>query len=89
MIPGGFIITADYEYTNYSALNNTTSSYYDFLKAAVYYRKKGSPWEFKVAGNNLLNTESIRRDSFSDNVISTYQYFVQPRYLMLTAKFDL
>lgn len=89
VIPGGFIITADYEYTDYHAKDNETSSYYDFLKAAIYYRKDDSPWEFKIAGNNLLNTESIRRDSFSDNVISTYQYFVQPRYVMFTAKFDL
>lgn len=89
VIPGGFIVTADYEYTDYHAKNNPTSSYYDFLKAAIYYRKEGSAWEFKLAGNNLLNTEYIRRDSFSDNVISTYQYFVQPRYVLLSAKFDL
>jgi hypothetical protein len=88
-IVGDFVLVADYTYNNYQADNSQISSEYDFLNTSVYYRKSGSPWEFKVAGNNLLNTEYIRRDSFDDNVISTYQYFVQPRYFMFTVMYDL
>ena len=89
IIPGGFVVIADYSYTNYQSDGNTSNSSYDFLNAAVYYRKDKSPWEFKLSGNNLLNTESIRSDSFSDNIISTYEYFVQPAYLMVSVKYDL
>ena len=83
------MFVADYTYNKYQSANSEVVSEYDFLNASLYYRQPGSAWEFKLAGNNLLNTESIRRDSFDDNVISTYQYFVQPRYFMLTVMYDL
>ena len=86
---GGLVFVADYTYNKYQSANSEVKSEYDFLNASLYYRRPGSAWEFKLAGNNLLNTESIRRDSFNDNVISTYQYFVQPRYFMLTVMYDL
>jgi hypothetical protein len=89
LVFGGFMFVADYDYNNYQTGDSEVSSEYDFLNASLYYRKKGSAWEFKLAGDNLLNTEYIRRDSFDDNAISTYQYFVQPRYFMLTVMYDL
>ena len=89
LVFGGFMFVADYEYNNYRTGGSEVSSEYDFLNASLYYRKKGSAWEFKLEGDNLLNTESIRRDSFDDNAISTYQYFVQPRYFMFSVMYDL
>ena len=89
VFPKGFLFAAEYIYTDYRSSNNVTNSQYDFLNAALYYRKKGSDWEFKLSGENLLNTEYIRKDSFNDNVISTYQYYVQPRYVLVSAKYDL
>ena len=86
---GDFMLIADYTYNKYKTENSDLSSEYDFLNASLYYRKNGSPWEFKLAGDNLLNTEFIRRDSFNDNLISTYKYFVQPRYFILTVMYDL
>ena len=53
------------------------------------YRKKSSPWEFKASVWNLFDTQAIRRDSFSENLISTFSYLVQPRYGLLTVKYDL
>jgi hypothetical protein len=88
-VMGSFLLAVDYTYTNYKTKQSLTSSTYDFLKAAIYYRKEGSDWEFKLSGTNLLNTEEIRRDSFSNNMISTYKYFVQPRTILLSVKFDL
>ena len=85
----GFSFTADFQYNEYKNQNGGTRSYYDFLDASLYYQKEESPWEFKLSGLNLLNTTSIRQDSFSDNLIGTYEYFVQPRYFMLSVKYDL
>ncbi|UTW67865.1 TonB-dependent receptor [bacterium SCSIO 12643] len=89
VLPKGLILLAEYTYTDYRGSNNKTNSQYDFLDATLYYRKPGSPWEFKLTSKNILNTQYIRRDQFSDNIISTYQYYVQPRYVLLSAKYDL
>ncbi len=84
-----FTLVADYEYNAYRNRDGGTSSNYDFLNASLYFQKEDSKWEFKLSGMNLLNTTSIRRDSFSGNLISTYEYFVQPRYFIFSAKYNL
>ena len=85
----GFSFIADYEYNDYKNRNGSTQSTYDFLNASLYYQKEDSHWEFKISGLNLLNTVSIRRDSFSNNLISTFEYLVQPRYVVLGIKYEL
>lgn len=84
-----FTITANYEYTHYYNDTRTSDNEYDFLSADIMYRPKDSKWEFKVGGTNLLNTTSLNDDSF--NQLSTYtsRYRVQPRYLLLTIKYNL
>jgi len=84
-----FTVTANYEYTHYYNDTRTSDNEYDFLSADVMYRAKDSHWEFKVGGTNLLNTTSLNSDSF--NQLSTYtsRYRVQPRYLLLTVKYNL
>ena len=89
VIPGGFVLIAEYIYTHYQSNSNTSNNSYAFLNGALYYRKTNSAWEFKLAGNNLLSTEFTRQDSFTDNIISTYSYFVQPMVLMFTVKYAL
>jgi len=84
-----FTLTADYEYNRYQNKATNTSSTFDFLNAAIVYQKQGSPWEFKTSVFNALNTRSIRRDSFNESLISTFEYFVQKRYMLFTVKYDL
>lgn len=84
-----FSFIADYQYNDYKNRNGSTQSNYDFLNASLYYQKEDSPWEFRLSGLNLLNTTSIRRDSFSNNLISTFEYFVQPQYFILGVKYEL
>ena len=84
-----FAITVDYEYNEYNNQEGGISSYYDFLNAAVFFEKGDSPWEIKLSGLNLLNTASIRQDAFSENLISTFEYFVQPRYFLISVKYSL
>lgn len=83
----GFRLDTDYAYNKYVGQMQRTT--FDMLDASLSYRKGKSPWEFKVQGFNLLDTRTIRQDSFSDNLISTYAYYIQQRYGLFTVKFDL
>ena len=85
----GFRLDISYEYNRYKNKDQGVTSTFDVLDASLSYRKKESPWEFKLHGLNLLNTSEVRRDSFTNNLISTYSYFIQPRYAIATIKFDL
>lgn len=85
----GFAITADYEYNDYKNRDGGVNSTFDFFNAALYYQKEDSKWEFKISGMNLLNTTTIRQDSFSNNLISTLEYAVQPRYFLASIKYEL
>lgn len=85
----GLRLNADYTYNTYLNRAAGTQSDFDFLNAFLTYRRKSSPWEFKLSVWNMLDTRSIRRDSFNENLISTFSYLVQPRYGLLTLKYDL
>ncbi len=84
-----FTFMADYTYNDYRNTNGTTASTFDFLNASLYFREGKSPWEFSLKARNLLNTDIIRQDGFSDFLISTTQYYVLPRYLTAGVKYDL
>ena len=85
----GLKLNADYTYNAYLNKGSNTQSHYEFLNAFLSYQGKSSPWEFRASVWNILDTQAIRRDSFSENLISTYSYWVQPRYGLLTVKYDL
>ena len=84
----GFTFEADYQYNNYVSPNNPNRTF-EIVDAELRYRKEGSAWEFKVEGMNLFNTTGIRQDSFSESLISTYEFFIQKRYYMASVMFDL
>lgn len=83
-----FTFEVDYEYNSYVSQTSPTQQF-DLLDAELRFRKEGSPWEFKVEGMNLMNTTGIRRDSFTDSLISTYEYFIQKRYWLFSVMYDL
>lgn len=84
-----FSFNAEYEYNHYYDRDDTTDNEYDFLSASLIYQKKDSKWEYRLAATNLLNTTSLNSDSFSQFVTSTSQYRVQPRYIILSLKYNL
>lgn len=84
-----FSAEADYSFSDYASEDGATQSSFDFLNAALYFQKKDSKWEFSLRGLNLLGTENIRQDAFSDNLISTTQTTVLPRYVLLGVKYGL
>ncbi|HLA55136.1 MAG TPA: TonB-dependent receptor [Flavobacterium sp.] len=85
-----FSFVAEYEFYHY--INRGISSVdnqYDFLNASLIYQKKDSKWEYKLAATNLLNTTSLNDDSYSQLYTTTSQYVVQPRYVILSVKYNL
>jgi hypothetical protein len=82
-------LDTEYAFNKYLNKNQNQETSFDVLDATLNYRKGKSPWEFKLQGLNLLDTRSVRRDSFSDNLISTYSYAIQQRYGLFTIKYDL
>ena len=85
----GLRLDADYAFNKYVNQSQNQDTSFDILDVSLSYRKKKSPWEFKVQGLNLLDTRSVRRDSFSDNLISTFAYDIQQRYGLFTVMYDL
>ena len=85
----GLKLEADYTYSAYLNQAVGTRSDFDFLNAYLSYQGNKSPIEVKLSVWNLADTRAIRRDSFSESVVSTFSYLVQPRYALLTLKYDL
>jgi hypothetical protein len=85
----GFKLVADYTYSAYLNQAMGTRSDFDFLNTFLIYQGAKSPWEIKLSVWNIADTRAIRRDSFSESVVSTFSYLVQPRYALLTLKYDL
>ena len=64
---------------------------YDFLSASLIYQKKNSKWEYKLSGTNILDTKSLNNNSFNQiaGISNFSSYFVQPRYIILSLKYNL
>ncbi len=83
-----YTFRTDYSYNNYGIAGGIRTTF-DFLNASLEYQRKSSPWMFSVEGLNLLNTEIIREDGLSNNLISTTAYTVLPRYILFGVRYDL
>ncbi len=85
-----FSFVAEYEYYHYSNNNKTVNNEYDFLSTSLIYQKtKDSKLEYKISATNLLNTKTLNDDSFTQFSTRTSQYTVQPRYIILSLKYNL
>lgn len=83
-----FVFKADYSYFNYRNETETINNY-SFLDASLAYQKKDSKWEYRLGVTNILDTKSLNQDNSSVGLISTSEYFIQPRYAVLSVKYDL
>ena len=85
-----FSFVSEYEYYHYTNNNKTVNNEYDFLSASLIYQKtKASKLEYKVAVTNLLNTNILNDDSFTQFSTRTSQYTIQPRYIIFSLKYNL
>lgn len=86
----GFTFTADWSYYNYTNADDTVQNEYSFLEASLFYRGEDSKWEFRLDGSNLLNVDSLNRDSFVENLsTTTTEFFVMPRIVMFSVLYNL
>ncbi len=86
-----FSFTSEYNfYHNYNK-SKSIDSEYDFLTASLIYQEKDSKWEWKLSGTNLLDTKSLDTNSFSQlgGTSNFSSYRVQPRYVILSLKYNL
>ncbi|NJM79510.1 MAG: TonB-dependent receptor [Flavobacterium sp.] len=86
-----FSFVSDYSFYHNRNKDKTIDSEYDFLTASLVYQKKNSKWEYKLSGTNLLDTKSLDTNSFSQigGFSNFSSYFVQPRFLILSLKYNL
>ncbi|MGY6649547.1 carboxypeptidase-like regulatory domain-containing protein [Wenyingzhuangia sp. IMCC45574] len=84
----GFLFSSSYTYSNYQDQERTLNKY-SFLDASLSYQKGDSKWEYKLSATNLLNNKSLNRDNINVQFTNTSEYFVQPRYIILSIKYDL
>src|SRR5690554_6751009 len=77
--------------TNHCYYNKskTIDNQFDFLNASLAYQKKDSKWEYRLSATNLLNTKTRNSDFFNQFSIVTSQYWIQPRYVIFTLKYNL
>jgi hypothetical protein len=85
-----FSFVAEYEYYHYTNNKKTVNNEYDFLSTSLIYQKtKDSKLEYKISATNILNTKTLNDDSFTQFSTRTSQYTVQPRYVILSLKYNL
>ena len=86
-----FSFVSDYTFNHNRNKSKTIDNEFDFLSASLIYQKKDSKWEYKLAGTNILNTESLNTNSFNQlgGISNFSSYLVQPRYIILSLKYNL
>ena len=83
-----FTFTSRYTYNNYKNETQTLNNY-SFLDLDLTYQKKGSKWEYSLEMTNALDTTSINRDNTNAIYTSTSTYIIQPRFTVLSVKYNL
>lgn len=86
-----FSFTSEYSFYHNRNKAKTIDTEYDFLTASLSYQKKDSKLEYKLSATNLLNTTALNDNSFNALGGSTNfsSYYVQPRYIILSLKYNL
>ena len=86
-----FSFVSDYSFFHRRNKDKSIDTEYDFLSASLIYQKKNSKWEYKLSGTNLLETKALNSSSFNQiaGTSSFSSYTVQPRYIILSLKYNL
>ena len=86
-----FSFVSDYTFNHNRNKSKSVDNEYDFLSASLIYQKKDSKWEYKLSGTNILDTKSLNNNSFNQiaGISNFSSYFVQPRYIILSLKYNL
>ena len=85
----GLNINFDYTYNNFQNSQNTTNNVFQLFGASMNYKKKDSPWEYRLQANNLLNTKSRLNSSFNVNGFNATELVILPRIITFSLKYNL
>jgi hypothetical protein len=85
----GFIFSTDYSYSDFSTTDGSIKNTFDLLSGSIVYRKKDAKWEYRLTGTNLLNTQTILRDSFNVVRFSSNEFQILPRYIIAALRYNL
>ena len=78
------------EYSYYDFRNTEDSlNKYGFLDASLTYQEKDSQWEYKIGATNLLDTQSLSQSTTGNISVSNREYYIQPRYVVFSVKYNL
>lgn len=78
------------DYTHYNFANrNRSLNKYGFLNSSLSYQKKDASFEYKIRTTNLLNNHLINTSQSDVWSTSTTQFYVQPRYVVLSVTYNL
>ena len=83
-----FTFTSRYTY-NKVKNNNVLINDYSFLDLDLTYQKKNSKWEYSLEMTNALDTKALNTNSGNNIFTSTSIYVIQPRYTVLSIKYNL
>ncbi|MFD2822113.1 carboxypeptidase regulatory-like domain-containing protein [Lacinutrix iliipiscaria] len=83
-----FRFFTEYSYYDFRDQDDSLNAY-SFWDASLIYQKTDSKWEYKLGATNLLDTESLSQSNTGSVSVSNREYFIQPRYLVLSVKYNL
>ena len=83
-----FMFNTEFSFYDFRDKDNSINSY-EFWDASLIYQKEDSKWEYKLGTTNLLNTKSLNQTNTSNISVSNQEYFVQPRFVVLSVKYNI
>ncbi len=83
-----FLFNVDYTHYTYTDEERVLNRY-GFLNTNLSYQKKDAKYEYTLKVTNLLNNTSINSNSSNAWNTSTTWFYVQPRYIILSATYHL
>lgn len=84
-----FNLISNWKFNNYTNQGTGQTSQYQLWDANLKYHRAGTAWDFSLSAYNLLDARGVRRDSFNENFISSYEYLIQKRYAVFSVKYNL
>lgn len=84
-----FTLNANYNYTDYSAKDKTSTNYFTYANTTLFYQKEDSPWGFEFSAANIFNNKLKNSNSFSSYVVSDTKTYILPRTLLFKVAYKL
>jgi hypothetical protein len=85
-----FTFRTDYTSNNFSNQDNTIDNTFEFWNASLAYRKdRDAKFEYEIKATNLLDTRSQNESSAGAVLVSSQEYFIQPRFISFRLRYQL